>query len=61
MGVFLLLRVASGTNFCNANSNGNANTNNASNVNGVRPLIEFIIQMVVIVDKQEIRRNRPFH
>ena len=31
--------LANAANFANANSDGNANYNNASNVNGVRPLL----------------------
>ena len=35
-----LRAVTSGTNFANANNNGNANNWDASNVNGVCPIIE---------------------
>ncbi|MCC8047308.1 MAG: DUF6273 domain-containing protein [Clostridiales bacterium] len=31
--------VVSASNFANVNNNGNANYNNASNVNGVRPIL----------------------
>jgi hypothetical protein len=33
------LYVVSAANFANVNSNGNANCNNASNANGVRPVV----------------------
>ena len=35
-----LRAVVSGSNFANVNSNGNANYNNASNSNGVRPIVK---------------------
>lgn len=36
--------IASASNFANVNGNGNADYNNASNVNGVRPLLRVFIK-----------------